>query len=351
MTIVDNSNPSSPIRGAIRTSVSTSTENLVAGQNFSVFVTIQNPFEVPLVVHRVSAHLPTEFIDVDQRARARYAELLKRSIIEIEAAGNDYGLAPTLLPKAKKTWLDRILQQGVSASVAGIGVSLASEGSRTAVAKDLSTSSVSETTIDFSLPLLGSIRQTFRREREGALNIEEAKQLKREQLERERARYLVELQSLDRETTTSTVLQAGNSTTRVFTLCSRQRTWFRPSSYRFQIGVEYELAGLHNVDTIDHQLQVKASLQSILLGSLLGGAGGWLVRRQVPITMTATDWVGLGVSLVLAAMTVVLFARKKDVQPLIAVEDFWGGIAIGFLVTYSGTEMLESITEAPKPSG
>jgi hypothetical protein len=35
-------------------------------------------------------------------------------------------------------------------------------------------------------------------------------------------------------------------------------------------------------------------------------------------------------------MTVVLFHEKKDVQPSIAVEDFRGGVAIGFGVAYSG---------------
>ena len=49
------------------------------------------------------------------------------------------------------------------------------------------------------------------------------------------------------------------------------------------------------------------------------------------------------VSLVLAAMTVVLFARKKDVQPLIAVEDFWGGVAMGFLAAYVGPAIFENL--------
>ena len=42
-------------------------------------------------------------------------------------------------------------------------------------------------------------------------------------------------------------------------------------------------------------------------------------------------------------MAVVLFARKKDVQPLIAIEDFWGGIAIGFLVAYSGPQLIKNL--------
>jgi hypothetical protein len=99
---------------------------------------------------------------------------------------------------------------------------------------------------------------------------------------------------------------------------------------------EYEIAGVRNVDTIEHLLQVKASLISMILGALLGGVGGWYTSKGGAIKMDISEALGLGVSLVLASMAVVLFARKKDVQPLIAVEDFWGGIAIGFLVAYSG---------------
>lgn len=39
---------------------------------------------------------------------------------------------------------------------------------------------------------------------------------------------------------------------------------------------------------------------------------------------------------------IVLFSRKKDIQPFIAVEDFWGGLAIGFISAYIGTEILGS---------
>ena len=33
---------------------------------------------------------------------------------------------------------------------------------------------------------------------------------------------------------------------------------------------------------------------------------------------------------------VVAFARKSSAQPLVSVEDFWGGLVIGFTVGYFG---------------
>jgi NhaP-type Na+/H+ or K+/H+ antiporter len=127
-------------------------------------------------------------------------------------------------------------------------------------------------------------------------------------------------------------------------LRSKRGIWFKPSSYKLHIEVEYEIAGLRNVDTIEYAFQIKASLGSIILGAIIGGIGGWLANRGEQLkNFDLADWISLGISLVLAAMAVVLFARKKDVQPLIAIEDFWGGIAIGFLVAYSGPQLLKNL--------
>jgi len=35
-------------------------------------------------------------------------------------------------------------------------------------------------------------------------------------------------------------------------------------------------------------------------------------------------------------VVVVAFARKSSAQPLVSVEDFWGGMVIGFTVGYFG---------------
>jgi uncharacterized membrane protein YfcA len=114
--------------------------------------------------------------------------------------------------------------------------------------------------------------------------------------------------------------------------------------------VEYELAGVRNVDTIEHLIQIKSSLVSMIMGSILGGLGGWFTSKGSSVKFEPAAIIELFVSLVLSAMAVVLFARKKDVQPLIAIEDFWGGVAIGFLVAYSGPKIFEKLIPNP-PTG
>ena len=77
---------------------------------------------------------------------------------------------------------------------------------------------------------------------------------------------------------------------------------------------------------------MRASLTSIILGACVGSIAGWIARKGDGITFDMANLLSLAGALLLSAMAVVLFARKKGIQPIIAVEDFWGGIAIGFIV-------------------
>ncbi|NEQ77883.1 MAG: hypothetical protein F6K24_29775 [Okeania sp. SIO2D1] len=42
---------------------------------------------------------------------------------------------------------------------------------------------------------------------------------------------------------------------------------------------------------------------------------------------------------------IVAFARKSNVQQVVSVKDFWGGIFTGFLVGYTGEEFVKSLLE------
>jgi uncharacterized YccA/Bax inhibitor family protein len=44
-----------------------------------------------------------------------------------------------------------------------------------------------------------------------------------------------------------------------------------------------------------------------------------------------------------AAMVVVAFARKKEAQPILSIEDFYEGLFIGFLCAYGGNALLNKI--------
>jgi hypothetical protein len=334
-----------PIRGAIKVTISASTETLVAGDEFSIFVTVQNPFEVPLKLLRVSTYLPTEFVDVDKRIRGLQAEQIEEQIIELDKVKQELGLpGKGLVPKYSRRGLNLLSNiSKISFGGLGFGVEISPSSYLTpAIARDVS--APQETRVNINVPLLGSVTRTIRKEAEHGS--EEAKKLWAERLEQESNRFSDVLATLVNPESTATTLQAGNSTTRVFTVRTSRGVGFKPASYRLQIEVEYEIASVCNIDTIEHHLQVKASLASMIIGALIGGTGGWFTSQAGTAKFDLAHGVSLLVSLVFAAVAIVLFARKKDVQPLIAIEDFWGGVAVGFMVAYSGPKVFSGLLGA-----
>lgn len=149
-----------------------------------------------------------------------------------------------------------------------------------------------------------------------------------------------------------TSLQPGNSIVKTFTIRTRRGIYFKPSTYRLNITIDYELNGSHNIDTIEHIINVRASLTSIIIGALIGGFAGWLVNKGQEVSFNIPNLMSLIISLLIASMAVVLLARKKEIQPIISVEDFWGGIAIGFFAAYSGPKFIEGIvSKGPNATG
>jgi hypothetical protein len=49
-------------------------------------------------------------------------------------------------------------------------------------------------------------------------------------------------------------------------------------------------------------------------------------------------------AVILSAVAVIFMARKSDTQSFVSVEDFWGGVLIGFLVGYTGTGFFGTLT-------
>lgn len=330
-------NRSTPIRGAIRTIIANSTEAIVAGGEFSVFVTIQNPFEVPLILRQISTHIPTEFVDIDQHQRDQQMAELQNGLAELQEAGRTLGVS---VPAGVSTPQKRsgFGLRSIKFSLPFVDIEYAPRGHiGAAVARDIGSETIT-TKASFNVPFVGAteIKKTLKKD-------ESQKQAIGKQVLRDMASYDEAINSLQSSEPVLRELQPGNSITRVFTLRTRKKVWFKPSTYRLQIEIDYEIAGVRNVDTIEHQIQVKASLTSVVLGSLFGALGGWVVKEFNSGTPDLLALLRLLVSIVLASMAVVLFARKKDVQPLIAVEDFWGGVAIGFLAAYVGPAFIENM--------
>lgn len=56
----------SPVRGSVRLNVAASSQYVTAGSNLSVFVVIQNQFDVPITTYNVLTHILIQLIDVNE---------------------------------------------------------------------------------------------------------------------------------------------------------------------------------------------------------------------------------------------------------------------------------------------
>ena len=124
---------------------------------------------------------------------------------------------------------------------------------------------------------------------------------------------------------------------------TRSKLLFRPLSHTFQIQVNYSVDGVDHTGTVPYQLTIQAALGSIAWGSVLGAALGALLKGLTSPTAVVDDRSrifgviqGIGVAIMAAIGVVIAFARKSSVQPIVSVEDFWGGFVIGFSVGYFG---------------
>jgi uncharacterized membrane protein YfcA len=110
-------------------------------------------------------------------------------------------------------------------------------------------------------------------------------------------------------------------------------------------------------------MNVRAPLSAMISGLIVGCVIGYLVRAAKDETVirgliapedpyTRFQFaVGLLTAVLVAGIVVVAFARKKEAQPILSIEDFWGGLFVGFLSAYGGGGLLDRITGPPPPTG
>ena len=80
---------------------------------------------------------------------------------------------------------------------------------------------------------------------------------------------------------------------------------------------------------------------------------GGVNLELITLSSLASFLLSVVLAVLLSAIAIIFMARKSDAQPFISVEDFWGGLLIGFLVGYTGTSFFSEIThiEPVRPAG
>lgn len=114
-------------------------------------------------------------------------------------------------------------------------------------------------------------------------------------------------------------------------------------------------------NTVSHEISIRPSVYSLIGGAIIGGAAEAIARLVKASALgqfgsSVMTWSGgvsggfaILLSVILRAVAIIFVARKSDAQSFISVEDFWGGLLIGFFVGYTGTEFFADLTRAAVP--
>lgn len=155
--------------------------------------------------------------------------------------------------------------------------------------------------------------------------------------------------SKNEELPTKVTLQPGNTIIYEFKLRTRQTIFFTPAVHNLNAQVQYEMGGTINHDAVKYQLNIRAPFKALIYGSVIGSIVGTLLRfTNEAIALKGSIFVpefylSIVTGILIGAVLVIAFARKKDAQPFITIEDFWGGFFIGFLAGYVGKSMLDTL--------
>jgi hypothetical protein len=111
---------------------------------------------------------------------------------------------------------------------------------------------------------------------------------------------------------------------------------------------------LYEGEVHHHTFEVRFTLRPPLLANCIGAISGSLIgpiarglKEQggdFVTTMGIPFMAGVALSAILAVVAVIYSSRKTgEAQPIVTVEDFWGGLLVGFLIGFLGNEFFGNL--------
>jgi hypothetical protein len=301
-----------PVRGSLRLNINTSSPQVTAGSDFSIFVVIQNPFDVPITIQQVQTHIPIELIDIN----GYRLDIARR---EREIASSNF---------FRDIYESLKYQLTSRKSHSGIAIAVGTDFDPT-IERDLFNVSTSVESMGAGSSIVG-VQFSFPENP----STEELDQIFRRIFDYRKGLIPVQL-------------QPGDSIVKQFVLRTRHWLFFTPLTHKFQIQVNYTGDGADHTDTIAYEQNIRSTMSSMAIGAGSGAIIGTLLRSlsASPETVSNTgSTLRAFVASILASFAVVLaFARKSSTQPIVSVEDFWGGALIGFTVGYLGFDQFQDL--------
>jgi len=361
----------SPDNGLLDLKVEVSRDDLTAGVEFAVYVLVNNPFRSAIYIQRVTVNVPSE-IELpqwntlkQQEERGSQAEEQQKIVARVE---RQHQILEEKAENEKRVdelnaELDLILLELMKARKEGdvekitkledrkMQIEQESEIIRRAI--EIATVSLTSAS-DAVVIVKGQVRNIetegdaviIVRENSVVGNVSVGKSIVNKHKSRE-----VDLSS---SLPDGAALQPGDTAVYTVILRSKRHLMYRPTQFKLVFNVAYDFGDMTvtRVNNVEKVLYIRAPIFSIVLGALLGGALGF-IAKQLQVFGTLSEVVSAGshlilafvLSLILSAVAVIFTARKSDIQTFISIEDFWGGLVIGFLIGYSGVAAFQTYTD------
>jgi hypothetical protein len=380
-------NKNSDVRGSLKLEASTSKPITAAGEEISIYVVIRNPFSVPVKIFSTETHIPVDIMD--QLAQKRYRkkindsrQALLRNIkqdsseevqenIKQDSSEEVHKNIKQDSSRGARQWLiinalkfkflvTDIFQFILSLEICKVFPLFSflqfepDERVAIAVTPDEEESSGSLRYLEKPSVKIDNLKGTVNatlgnkidlkiENLRGNLNLTTG-----ETNDIKKTDDLLSQTSLEIPEEFSITLYPGDSLVKHFVLKTRRWLFFNPVSHTFQIQVRYRIDERDHIDTIPFSVDIRAPMRSSIVGAIVGSILGLIVSKNRNFgdfqdILFKDLLLNMSRTIIFALIIIVAFARKSNVQQVVSVEDFWGGLFTGFLVGYSGDSFIQSI--------
>jgi hypothetical protein len=351
----------SDVRGSLKLEASTSKPVTSAGEEISIYVVIRNPFSVPVKIFSTETHIPVDI--TDQLAQKRYRKKIKDSrrstlqAIEIGSSSQFKKLLKSSLFNFRFLLSD-LYQEVLSFELFQIipifKIFHIESDERVAVAVSPDEEESSGELRYFEVPRISveANHGTINAHLTNKINFSVEASHGTINLSTGDADAINLLDQTDENLSKNgnqdrfgITLYPGDSLVKHFVLKTRRWLFFNPVSHTFQIQVRYRIDDTSHIDTLPFSVDIRAPMRASIIGSVIGSILGFIVSEsRKSVDFYSRDfWLSISRTIIFALIIIVAFARKSNVQQVVSVEDFWGGLFTGFLVGYSGDSFIKSI--------
>lgn len=145
-------------------------------------------------------------------------------------------------------------------------------------------------------------------------------------------------------------LVPGESGAYSFSLISKKWLFASGGDLVFPGQVKYRYKGEIHHHIFEVRFTIRPPLKANCIGATIGALIGPIARGlkeqggDFVFAMGITFIAGVALSVILAVVAVIYSSRKTgEAQPIITVEDFWGGLLVGFFMGFLGNEFFAKI--------